>query len=104
MQCVFRLSWVILFLALAPAYAEIYKWVDRDGRVHFSDTLAGIPSEYRDHIEEKPGLTAILCPYGVTAMRCWLRHWSGARCVHTSCSIPVPNSPSCQRRQPNAWR
>jgi len=47
-----------LLLTLAPAYAEIYKWVDRDGRVHFSDTLAGIPSEYRDHIEEKAGLTA----------------------------------------------
>ena len=58
MRCVFRLSWVILLLTLAPAYAEIYKWVDRDGRVHFSDTLAGIPSEYRDHIEEKAGLTA----------------------------------------------
>jgi clan AA aspartic protease (TIGR02281 family) len=58
MRRVFRLSWVILLLTLAPAYAEIYKWVDRDGRVHFSDTLAGIPSEYRDHIEEKAGLTA----------------------------------------------
>src|SRR5215470_20415077 len=58
MRCVFRLSWVILFLALAPAYAEIYKWVDRDGRVHFSDTLAGVPPEYRDRIEEKAGLTS----------------------------------------------
>src|SRR5215831_18487508 len=58
MRRAFRLSWVILLLTLAPAYAEIYKWVDRDGRVHFSDTLAGIPSEYRDHIEEKAGLTA----------------------------------------------
>jgi len=58
MRRAFRLSWVILLLTLAPAYAEIYKWVDRDGRVHFSDTLAGIPSEYRDYIEEKAGLTA----------------------------------------------
>jgi len=56
MRCVFRLSWVILLLALAPAYAEIYKWVDQDGSVHFSDTLAGIPPEYRDRIEEKVGL------------------------------------------------
>src|SRR5205807_356869 len=39
MRRVFRLSWVILLLALALAYAEIYKWVDRDGKVHFSDTL-----------------------------------------------------------------
>jgi clan AA aspartic protease (TIGR02281 family) len=55
---VFHLTWVILLLALAPAYTEIYKWVDRDGSVHFSDTLAGIPSEYRDRIEEKAGLTS----------------------------------------------
>jgi clan AA aspartic protease (TIGR02281 family) len=60
MQRVFRLSWVLLLLTLAPAYAEIYKWVDRDGRVHFSDTLAGIPPEYRDRIEEKVGLTSTL--------------------------------------------
>ena len=58
MRRVFRLSWIFLLLALAPAYAEIYKWVDRDGRVHFSDTLAGIPPEYRDRIEEKAGLTS----------------------------------------------
>src|SRR5215831_11118871 len=56
MRRVFHLSWVLLLLALTPAYAEIYKWVDRDGRVHFSDTLAGIPPEYRDRIEEKAGL------------------------------------------------
>ena len=60
MRRVFRLSWIFLLLALAPAYAEIYKWVDRDGRVHFSDTLAGIPPEYRDRIEEKVGLTSTL--------------------------------------------
>jgi len=56
MRRVFHLSWVILLLALAPAYAEIYKWVDRDGGVHFSDTLTDIPPEYRDRIEEKANL------------------------------------------------
>jgi clan AA aspartic protease (TIGR02281 family) len=55
---VFHLTWVILLLALAPAYTEIYKWVDRDGSVHFSDTLAGIPPEYRNRIEERVGLTS----------------------------------------------
>jgi len=73
MRRVFHLSWVILLLALAPAYAEIYKWVDRDGRVHFSDTLAGIPPEYRDRIEEKAGLTSTLrsapAPQRVTPAR-----------------------------------
>jgi clan AA aspartic protease (TIGR02281 family) len=53
----FHLSWMILLLAPALAYAEIYKWVDRDGRVHFSDTLASVPLEYRDRIEEKASLT-----------------------------------------------
>ena len=47
---------MILLLALAPAYAGIYKWVDRNGRVHFTDTIASIPPEYRDHIEEKASL------------------------------------------------
>ena len=56
MRRVFHLSWVILLLALASVYAEIYKWVDRDGRVHFSDTLTDIPPEYRDRIEEKVSL------------------------------------------------
>jgi clan AA aspartic protease (TIGR02281 family) len=57
---VFHLTWLILLLALAPAYTEIYKWVDRDGNVHFSDTLSSIPPEYRDRIEERVGLTSTL--------------------------------------------
>lgn len=56
MPSVFHLSWVLLLLTLAPAYAEIYKWVDGDGRAHFTDTIAGIPPEYRDRIEEKASL------------------------------------------------
>ena len=56
MLSVFHLSWVLLLLAIAPAYAEIYKWVDGDGRVHFTDTIASIPPEYRDRIEEKASL------------------------------------------------
>lgn len=53
MLYVLHLSCVLLLLILAPADAEIYKWVDRDGRVHFTDTTAGIPPEYRDRLEEK---------------------------------------------------
>jgi len=43
MLYVLHLSWVLLLLTLAPAYAEIYTWVDRDGRVHCTTTIAGIP-------------------------------------------------------------
>ena len=57
MLYVLHLSCVLLLLTLAPAYAEIYKWVDRDGRVHFTDSIAGIPPEYRDRIEEKTSAT-----------------------------------------------
>ena len=53
MRYVLHLSCVLLLLTLAPVQAEIYKWVDRDGRVHFTDTIAGIPPEYRDRMEEK---------------------------------------------------
>lgn len=28
----------VLLLALAPAHAEVYKWVDADGNVHYSDS------------------------------------------------------------------
>lgn len=31
------LSGALLLLAMAPAQAEIYKWIDASGKVHFSD-------------------------------------------------------------------
>lgn len=60
MRRVLPLSCVLLLLILAPVSAQIYKWVDRNGRVHFSDTIAGIPPEYRDRIEEKTGAAPAL--------------------------------------------
>lgn len=62
MLYVLHLSCVLLLLTLVPADAEIYKWVDRDGRVHFTDTTAGIPPEYRNHIEEKTSTAPALQP------------------------------------------
>ena len=63
MLYVVQLFWVLVLLTLAPASAEIYKWVDRDGQVHFTDTIAGIPLEYRDRIEEMTSTT--LAPQSV---------------------------------------
>jgi clan AA aspartic protease (TIGR02281 family) len=57
MRYVVSLSYVLVLLTVMPAYAEIYKWVDRNGRVHFTDTTAGIPPEYRDRMEEKASTT-----------------------------------------------
>lgn len=42
-----------VLLLLAPAQAEIYKWTDRGGKVHFSDSMAAVPPEYRDQVEDK---------------------------------------------------
>src|SRR6266849_3270398 len=53
MRYVLHLSCVLVLLTLVPAYAEIAKWVDRDGRVHLTDTPAGLPPESRDRSEEK---------------------------------------------------
>lgn len=48
------LIWTILLLGLMPvAYGQMYKWVDRQGKVHFTDNLSAIPPEYRDQVEER---------------------------------------------------
>ena len=45
----------ILFLLLASVSisnaATVYKWVDRNGSVHFTDDLNKVPGEYRNQIE-----------------------------------------------------
>jgi hypothetical protein len=47
---VFILS--ILLIFISPAYAAtIYKWVDKEGVVSFTDDYNKVPSEYRDRIE-----------------------------------------------------
>jgi clan AA aspartic protease (TIGR02281 family) len=47
------LAWALLLLLSAPVHAKIYKWTDRNGKVHFTDNIAAIPPEYRDQVEEK---------------------------------------------------
>lgn len=40
-------SLAFLLLVFGPAQAEVYKWVDKDGNVHFGDA---VPPEYADQI------------------------------------------------------
>jgi clan AA aspartic protease (TIGR02281 family) len=47
------LACALLFLLCGPVHAKIYKWTDRDGKVHFTDNIAAVPPEYRDQVEEK---------------------------------------------------
>jgi clan AA aspartic protease (TIGR02281 family) len=45
---------VIFLLALAfPLYAEMYKWVDEKGIVHFTDDVSKIPEQYYQDVEEQ---------------------------------------------------
>jgi hypothetical protein len=41
------LSLAGLLLLPAVAAAQVYRWVDRQGRVHYSEGLYSVPSEYR---------------------------------------------------------
>jgi clan AA aspartic protease (TIGR02281 family) len=48
------ISFLIMLIALAlPASAEMYKWVDEKGTVHFTDDISSIPEKYREDVEER---------------------------------------------------
>ncbi len=46
------LSLVTLILA-TPAFSQIYKWIDQDGKTHFTDSLSSVPPEYLSQLEPK---------------------------------------------------
>jgi micrococcal nuclease len=45
---------VLVFGLASEAAAEIYRWVDRDGQVHFADDASLVPPEYRDRVQSRP--------------------------------------------------
>lgn len=50
-----RTGAVAVLLALgSPALAEIYRWTDDSGSVHFSDSLHGVPERYRKQVQTRP--------------------------------------------------
>lgn len=47
---------LILLVFFSPAYgATIYRWVDKEGVVNFTDDYNKVPSEYRDRVEKEIG-------------------------------------------------
>jgi chromosome segregation ATPase len=47
------LTLILLFLFTATlSYAQVYKWVDEKGIVHFTDDITQIPERYRRTLEE----------------------------------------------------
>jgi clan AA aspartic protease (TIGR02281 family) len=42
-------TWLVLVLTLSPsASAEIYRWTDENGRLHFTEQLSKVPAQYRE--------------------------------------------------------
>jgi len=44
--------WIGLFLA-GTLSAELYKYVDEKGQVHFTDNPYSVPEKYRNSLEQK---------------------------------------------------
>jgi len=44
---------VFCLLAISFSYAQVYKWTDGSGTVHFTDDPAKVPEQYWDQVEEK---------------------------------------------------
>src|ERR671925_1199173 len=47
-------AWLSIFW-VGYAWGEIYKWMDRQGNVHFTDNPSRIPPEYRSQVEVERG-------------------------------------------------
>jgi len=43
---------LILLLAATAAQAETYKWTDKEGTVHFSESIGEVPANYRQSAEQ----------------------------------------------------
>ncbi len=50
---IFSILLILLMFSL-PAYsATVYKWVDKDGVVNFTDDLSKVPPSYRERVEKE---------------------------------------------------
>ena len=41
------LSFLAVAIAPSPALAQAYRWVDEQGKIHYSEGLDSVPSKYR---------------------------------------------------------
>ncbi|MFQ5851372.1 MAG: retroviral-like aspartic protease family protein [Candidatus Binatia bacterium] len=39
--------------AIGISAQEVYRWVEENGRIHFTDNFLSIPEEYRDNVEKR---------------------------------------------------
>jgi len=67
----FLLFFLVFLLASPLQAAKIYKWVDKEGVVNFTDDLSKVPPSYRDRVEveEKKDVQGGATPQAVTRER-----------------------------------
>jgi len=53
------LFFALVVLVVPTAMGKTYKWLDKKGVTHISDSPAEIPPEYQDQIKEKPKKSAV---------------------------------------------
>ena len=54
MKKIVKMALLILLLLVLPSMshaADMYKWVDKNGSVNFTDDLSKVPPEYRDQVK-----------------------------------------------------
>ncbi len=54
MKRILLVTFLMVFASLS--HAEVYKWVDEKGGVHFTDDYDQVPQKYRNVIEKQEGL------------------------------------------------
>jgi micrococcal nuclease len=52
----------LLFVLTREVRAEIYRWIDPAGQVHFTDDVSQIPPEYREGAERRPSTASSQVP------------------------------------------
>ncbi|NWF92029.1 MAG: DUF4124 domain-containing protein [Syntrophaceae bacterium] len=48
----YTLPIILVILLSQPSFAQVYKWVDEKGGVHFTDDITQVPERYRPQIEK----------------------------------------------------
>jgi len=46
------LMFLLLSCFAAPAFAQVYKWIDDEGKTHFTDNIETVPEEYRSQLNK----------------------------------------------------
>jgi chromosome segregation ATPase len=52
MKQIFSILLLLFIISVVPSFAEIYKWIDQEGIVHYTDDIMQIPEKDRPMVEE----------------------------------------------------